>query len=218
MPTPPNRGNSNSALPNRFSINIPEMNSFEDVRQALSQVLSDFQQKLLAQFPITNYGGKRISNVAVPVGADDVVTLRYLLGQQLPPPANNVTGKSGPGYDKATFGLLAPLTVTNALTNYYICENAGTFLYTKIKIHDQVPTGSDAHLDIKLSTDDAATFNSIYTSNIVLPAGSSTTVTVTNFAIPTIAVGNLLRIDCTQAGSTNPGKGIEVVTKWALGS
>jgi hypothetical protein len=208
---------SNSAAPIRSLITIPTMASFSDVQLVMANALNALQNKILAQMPPTNYGGKRISNVGVPVGADDVVTLRYLTGQQLPP-QNTIVAKSGAGFDKATFGLVAALTVTNGLTNYYICENAGTFLNTKVKIKTQAPSGADAHLDIKLSADDGSTFNTIFSSVIVLPNGSTSTVTVTNYALPTIAVGNLLRIDCLQIGSTNPGQGIEVVTKWNTGT
>jgi len=198
-------------------ITIPPMSTFEDVRQVMAKVLSDFQDQLLAQFPIVNYGGRRLQNVGVPQAADDVVTLKYLEGVQ-PQPQTTEIKRSGKNYDKATFGILTSLTVSNGLTNYYICENGGNFVETKVKIHDQVPTGSDAILDIKLSTDDGANWNSIYQSGnsnkLVLPNGSTSTLTQKNFAITSINKGDLLRIDCLQAGSTNPGKGIEVVTKW----
>lgn len=54
------------------------MQSMEDVRQVLSQAFTAFQNQLLAQLPITDMGGERLSNVAFPVDADDAVTLRYL--------------------------------------------------------------------------------------------------------------------------------------------
>lgn len=215
----PRQTSQNGSTLNKVLITIPEMQSFEDVRTVLGRVIDELQTRLLNQFPITNYQGHRISNVAVPVGADDVVTLRYLQGDKLPPQTTLSSGGAGPGYDKATFGILTSLTVSNGLTNYYICKNSGSFIETSVKIKDQAPSGSDAHLDIKLSTDDGSTWNSIFTSPayIVLPNGGTATVTVSNYTIPQIAKGNLLRIDCLQAGSTNPGKGIEVVTKWSIG-
>jgi len=62
----------------RFIINIPPMQTMEDVRQAISQAFTSFQNQLLSQLPITDMGGERLSNVAFPVDADDAVTLRYL--------------------------------------------------------------------------------------------------------------------------------------------
>lgn len=61
---------------------VPEMSSFEDVRQAIANVFATFQQSLHSQFPLTNFQGKRITNVAPPTSADDVVTLKYLQSNQ----------------------------------------------------------------------------------------------------------------------------------------
>jgi len=117
--------------------------------------------------------------------------------------------------DKCTFGLVQPLTVSKGLTNYYICRKGGSFIDFATKIKTQAPTGSSAILDVLRSTDDGATWGSIFgTSTIVLPAGSTKTVLSKTFNIVGISVGDLLRIDCLQIGSTNPGSGIEVVGRW----
>jgi hypothetical protein len=118
--------------------------------------------------------------------------------------------------DKCTFGLVRALTVSNGLTLDYICRKPGSFLDWAAKITTQAPTGANAILDVKKSTDDGLTWNSIFLPNtqIILPAGSLDTVFVKKFAIEGIDIGNLLRIDCLQIGSGDPGKGIEVVGRW----
>jgi hypothetical protein len=118
--------------------------------------------------------------------------------------------------DKCTFGLVKTLEVKNGITLFYICRKAGKFQDFAAKIKTQAPTGSDAILDVKLSEDDAASWNSIFPSGseIILPDGETDTVIVDEFDIPNISVGNILRIDCLQIGSINPGKGIEVVGRW----
>jgi hypothetical protein len=128
----------------------------------------------------------------------------------------NIIGAPNTFQDKATFGLVRALTVDTGLTLHYICRQGGTFIDTVAKIRTQAPTGTSAILDIKKSIDDGLNWNSIFppTGRIVLPAGSLLTVRVFNYTIKTIAKGDLLRIDCLQIGSTLPGKGVEVVTRF----
>jgi hypothetical protein len=77
----------------------------------------------------------------------------------------------------------------------------------------QMPTGQNAIIDIQLSTNQGSTWNSIFPAgnsnkiNIV-PAGA-TFGTVTTFAIPSASVGNWIKVTCIQAGSGNPGQGIQ---------
>ncbi|MDE1766574.1 MAG: hypothetical protein KGI27_09950 [Thaumarchaeota archaeon] len=66
-------------------ITVPEMYSFEEVRQAMAKALNDLQVHIASQLPISNYQGQNISNVGPPVAADDVVTLRYLQSVYVPP-------------------------------------------------------------------------------------------------------------------------------------
>jgi hypothetical protein len=119
---------------------------------------------------------------------------------------------------KATFGLVQELEISDRLTLYYIVRKPGTFLDVVAKIADTAPAGSDAILDIQRSTDDGATWESIFPAGglLVLPGGSTDTVSQDTFSttVNSVAVGDLLRIGCTQVGSTDAGKGIEVVLQW----
>ncbi len=133
-----------------------------------------------------------------------------------------VTPPGGPGVTeldrKATFGLVKPLEISDRLTLYYIVRKAGTFIDCVAKIAEQAPTGSSAILDIERSQDDGSTWASIFsTAKLVLPATSTATVFTNAFSptVNTVAIGNLLRIGCTQTGSVDPGKGVEVVLQWA---
>ena len=119
---------------------------------------------------------------------------------------------------KATFGLLRPLEVLDRLTLYYIVRRAGEFLDVTAKIAEQAPTGSDAILDIQRSADDGSTWESIFPSGslLVLPAASTARVEKSTFSstVNSVSPGHLLKIGCTQTGSLDPGKGIEVVLQW----
>ncbi len=119
---------------------------------------------------------------------------------------------------KATFGLVQTLEVADRLTLYYIVRRAGTFLNVVAKIADQAPSGSDAILDIQRSKDDGLTWASIFPAGnlLVLPGGSTDTVFKDTFAkeVNSVEIDDLLRIGCTQIGSVDPGKGIEVVLQW----
>ena len=119
---------------------------------------------------------------------------------------------------KATFGLVKPLEVLDRLTLYYIVRRSGTFLDVTAKIADQAPTGADAILDIQRSTDDGATWESIFPEDdlLTLPAAATARVVQDVFSptVDGVSVGDLLRIGCVQTGSVDPGKGIEVVLQW----
>ena len=138
------------------------------------------------------------------------------------PQSGDVPGSGGagtvPNDQKATFGLLRELTVEDRLTLYYIVRRAGTFLDVAAKIAEQAPTGADAILDIQRSTDDGTTWESIFPSGdlLVLPAAATATVLKSTFSdtVTGVSIGDLLRIGCTQTGSVDPGKGIEVVLQW----
>lgn len=136
------------------------------------------------------------------------------------PESGDVPGGSPTPQDrKATFGLVRELEISDRLTLYYIVRRAGTFVDCVAKIADTAPTGADAILDIQRSTDDGATWHSIFPAGnlLTLPDGETATVSKTTFSttITGVAIGHLLRIGCTQVGSADKGKGIEVVLQWA---
>jgi hypothetical protein len=127
---------------------------------------------------------------------------------------------SGTAQDKATFGLVRPLEVENRLTLYYICRKAGTFTDVTAKVSEQPPGGQDAYLDIKISKDDGANWDSIFPTGTVnkLKIAKDNWGLVKQWVFDpshnTIDMEDILRIDCLQTGSTVPGKGIEVVLRW----
>jgi hypothetical protein len=119
---------------------------------------------------------------------------------------------------KATFGLVKPLEVSDRLTLYYIVRKAGTFVDCVAKIAEQAPSGSDAILDIQRSQDDGSTWESIFPEDglLILPATETATLYTADFSptVNSVNVNDLLRIGCTQIGSVDPGKGVEVVLQW----
>lgn len=69
---------------NQKIIAIPEMSSFEEVRQVIARAVGELQNHIATQLPIIDYKQRKITNVAPPTEADDVVTLKYLQSVQLP--------------------------------------------------------------------------------------------------------------------------------------
>jgi hypothetical protein len=125
---------------------------------------------------------------------------------------------------KATFGLNKALAVENDLTLHYISRTSGTFKDLRIKCKT-APTGQAARLQIQKSTDEGDTWATIFADPgyVELPAGDDSLLEYAPteddplFAAGeagTIAVDDLLRINCLRAGSVDAGKGIEVVLKW----
>lgn len=69
---------------NQKIITIPEMNTFDEVRQVLARAIGELQNHIATQLPIIDYKQRKITNVAPPTEGDDVVTLKYLQSVQLP--------------------------------------------------------------------------------------------------------------------------------------
>lgn len=120
--------------------------------------------------------------------------------------------------DKATFGIVKVPTVVNGLTNFYICRKAGTFTDCVGKVV-QAPTftvgdpgTSGTIFNIAKSTDDGVTFSYIMQSGLNFINGN--TIIVPQFIIPSIALGDILRIDCSHVASNTAGAGFEIVLRW----
>lgn len=124
---------------------------------------------------------------------------------------------------KATFGLLKDLTVSIDLTNHFISRSSGAFVDVAVNAKDP-PTGSKARLQIQKSVDFGASWRNIFKAPgyIELAIGNSGLQLWTRddqdiFAAADdgkIAIANFLRVNCTQKGSTNAGKNIEIVLRW----
>jgi len=124
---------------------------------------------------------------------------------------------------KATFCLNRTLTVADDLTNHFICRNPDTtpapFASVSVKCKAP-PTGSAARLEIEISKDEGATWYTIFSGSgyIELADGDATRQDFTGCfrtdEYGSIVKGDLLRINCTQIGSTIAGAAIEVVAEW----
>ena len=137
---------------------------------------------------------------------------------------------------KATFGLLRPLVSdTNDLTNHYIARAGGIFRNWTCNAKVP-PIGQAAILDIERSVDEGETWFSIFRElddedeptneyKIIIPEDDDSRIDgSTGFKEDDpetgdidetrINAGDFLRINCVQAGSTEPGSDIEVVLQW----
>lgn len=111
---------------------VPQIGSWEEVRQAFSQQLNQLQQNISSQFPIVDYGGSRVQNVGSPQQLGDAVNLGYLHGVLLPQVQgaitnalsqvinNDVTGTGPNGiYFMGSSGTLTPI-LTSGFTQQAI--------------------------------------------------------------------------------------------------
>jgi hypothetical protein len=123
---------------------------------------------------------------------------------------------------KATFVLKRALTVEDDLTNHYIVRVAGGF-YDAALNAKVPPTGAAARFTIERSTDEGVTWESVLNPDpgyLEIPDGDDSVVVYEreifqpDRAIARVEAGDLLRINCTQIGSTDPGQDITVVVRW----
>jgi hypothetical protein len=135
-------------------------------------------------------------------------------------PGREIYVFGGPGnlvvqYYPATFNVAvtADLTVANDVAPHYIVRRAGTALNLEAKI--KIPSqGADVILDVILTKDDGSFSGSILNNPIVLPQNATDIVTTVDFISPLhLDEDDILTINCTQIGSTQPGRVVTIVLK-----
>ena len=135
----------------------------------------------------------------------------------------NWTTITGGQEKKATFVLKAELTVEDDLTNHYIVRLPGTFYDAAINAKI-APVGAAARFTIEKSTDGGDTWATVLADDpgyLEIPDGDDGVVLFDSSyfsndpAVKSVAKDNLLRINCTQIGSTTAGQDITVVVRWS---
>jgi hypothetical protein len=143
--------------------------------------------------------------ITTPKIADNAITTIKLVDDSVTIP--KLSFDPTPHYAPAWYEELA-LTVGNGKGPLRRIAIAMTLVSCYIYVKT-APTGAAILIDIKKSTTPNGTFTSIFSSvpTIAIGAylGSST-----SFASPTLAVGDFLRFDITQVGSSVPGDGLTV--------
>ena len=202
-------------------ISIPVTSNLEDHRKAVEKILNQRANQSnktanLLQNDL-DAGGFKIQNLGNPTANKDAVPLDFLkkLVQNITIKGGAATG-GGAAQGLAHFGIAIgfPVAVANDVTAHHIVSTPGTFqaAYINSKLG---PTGADLIIDIQIWT--GASWASIFSgTKLVLTAGSSDTTvgTQTTFAGITPSIGDLLRADVTQIGSTFPGQDISVMLRW----
>lgn len=157
-----------------------------------------------------------LQSATMPAGIlDDIEDLRRQLAM-VPdslPPSGGDGGSAGDG-DKATFGIGVggPQTMGTDLTPHYICRNPGAFIDAVVNAKTP-PSGGPLNIDIERSTDQGATWASIFSTPLVVPDGGTLEYTQTGFGQAAISAGDLLRVDLLD-GSAENAQDIEVVLRW----
>ncbi len=116
------------------------------------------------------------------------------------------------------FALNSDAIVATDISPWVILTKTTTFAswWTAAKVG---PVGADLVVDVLISTDGGATFNTLWTAtpaNRPKVAAGSTGNTGTTFAVTTGSPGDLLRFDVVQIGSTTAGSGVSVAILGAL--
>jgi hypothetical protein len=131
---------------------------------------------------------------------------------------DTITGEQGEL--KCTFGINRELnTDDSSLTfQYFIARDlAEAKPFRLLRVQAFYPsTGSDARISIDISKDNGSTWFTIFDTPgyVTLAAGDATLQAFAGFRTDqygSIEDGDFLRINCSQVGSTFPGKNIEFV-------
>lgn len=124
-------------------------------------------------------------------------------------------------YDKATFNIatIIDMTVDVDVAPHYIVRRAGTPSSCRAQITIP-PTGADAIVDIILTKFDGSFTGSIFgATKIVIPDGSTDLVVMddTFFADVKFDEDDQLTVNVDQVGSSQAGRVLSIVLKWAVG-
>lgn len=97
---------------------IPQMDSFNDVRQVVANSFNQLQTQIATQGPPTNFQGQRVQNIANPQQPNDAVTLGYLNSVLIPLLQNTsrLYTQQGGGSGTQTFQSLTTTNTSGAAT------------------------------------------------------------------------------------------------------
>jgi hypothetical protein len=198
----------------KVGITVPPMTSFVEVRQVLTQLITDFQSQLIEQFPITNYEGRRISNVGVPVAADDVVTLRYLMGTTQTPAEPIVKDGKPAGPFLRTIDL-KDTTVGNNIADVVVVHGAKTGqASTVVLVAGVLRTAISTSLTLRINNVTTGGTNVVGTFTIPSATAVNTPVAFTTFTTSTLPDLSALTWDVTASDGSVAADGVASFSIW----
>lgn len=125
---------------------------------------------------------------------------------------------SGGAFHGVGFDLDSPLSVGVVGQSQPQALVGGSLQSVKANAADPA-TGADLIIDVEYSTDDGATWASLFQSDnnnkIVLPAGSSAVHVFSAFAVASVAANTKFRPNVLQVGSANSGGYVSVDVVWS---
>lgn len=166
-----------------------------------------------------NANGFKIQNLGNPAGQKDAVPLDYLNNalkklKAAAAPQRRQTAGVEHGLAHYGLGVGFPVAVGTDIPPHHIVALAGNF--ETAYINAKLPaTGADLIIDVQRWN--GSSWTSIFgTTKLVLPDGSLSTdvATQSTFAVASVVVGDLLRADVVQIGTSNPGTDISVMIRW----
>jgi hypothetical protein len=150
---------------------VPQLSSFEDVRQVLGQLANNLQQQWSGVWPPTAFGGSRLTGVGSPQGQDDAVTLGYLhsvlVPQVLGASSSNTSITFPTGVSVGPYGIFSLATsgsMTPNLTSGWVQQSK--YMVASCTLAPPVVSVPGATFYIQLMQDGTGgrqvTFNSYY--------------------------------------------------------
>jgi hypothetical protein len=127
--------------------------------------------------------------------------------------ATTTTNTNVPSIEWAAVVALAPgttLTLNTEVRQPFTFHNADWNVSADL---GQMPSGQNAIIDIQISHNQGGSWVSIFpvgnANKINIVPGGATFGTVTTFAVAGALTGDWVKVTCIQAGSVNPGQGIQ---------
>lgn len=158
-------------------------------------------------------GHHRIANVKDPSSEKDAVNLGFLKrsfkGGSQPPKA---TG-GGAGHFQVVFGTPGDIS-TGTLVDFPYnvgMDRAGNLVEANISAMS-APVGQDINVNfiVLTGTGTSITTSTLLASDLVLPAGQTWMAVANNFAVASLQYKDIVLLNVTQVGSTDPGTQVSI--------
>jgi len=181
------------------------MKSITSIQEA-SQAINDLKN-IVDTLSVKNWDRKqtRIVNAHPSVELYDYVVRKELL-EHIGGVQQNITEAA---LDKCTFGIginSLVLVGSDVCPPYIVARKAGLTASYTLAVIGTACTGSDIQVQMTVSG------SSIFTTPLVIPAGSTTVIEKTGYAIGSFSYKDVIKCNVLQAGSSYPGTNLVIVT------
>ena len=182
------------------------MRSISTIQEAQQAINDLYNQLDLIQSKNWDIRQRRIVNAHPSVDPYDYVVRKELLQGVASEVKESITEAA---LDKCTFGVginSLVVTGTNVCPPYIVARKSGLTAKYTLAVVGTPCTGADIQVQIRKGT------NNIFSTSLVIPAGSTAVIEKTGYAISQFAYKDVLFCDVLQCGSDYPGSNLVIVT------